>query len=471
MPKIVLGKTPEQLAEEEAKARLEKENEIRQAFLDRQEKVIRMHKAQKRNRITVIGVFAIILIACIIFGTYNTFFKQSLTPGDVRGIINAQINSFPMSGLDNYVRDNCESLFYQSCDYNMNEYDYVEIDKNSVYVTNVRDITDTLAEVYFSADVLMKEKDTAVDDPAIIDRLHRNGFGQADPTSTPTPAPTETSVTPTVESVAASEPETTMADTVENIEEMSYTGGDMNIVPLTINYDPETPETTVETQPTQPTETQPVETQPEETQPTENPDNKEIGKVDMSGTKGAEADEYYIVGNGTIYKRGKVLRVRYNFYLPVEWYYKYDTDGRTPVAAGYRPAANMNMYVLEDINQVDFEKITIHPNYSFENIKEIDENTSTAARIKVDNILNALYGGRDTTQDFYNYRKFNTYGAEYVGMVSFQMYEAKNAMGYNCYVVYNIKTQQGFTYQVNCYMLVEPVGSGQDQTWKITKIT
>ena len=92
MPKIVLGKTPEQLAEEEAKARLEKENEIRQAFLDRQEKVIRMHKAQKRNRITVIGVFAIILIACIIFGTYNTFFKQSLTPGDVRGIINAQIN-------------------------------------------------------------------------------------------------------------------------------------------------------------------------------------------------------------------------------------------------------------------------------------------------------------------------------------------------------------------------------------------
>jgi hypothetical protein len=56
-------------------------------------------------------------------------------------------------------------------------------------------------------------------------------------------------------------------------------------------------------------------------------------------------------------------------------------------------------------------------------------------------------------------------------MVSFQMYEAKNVMGYNCYVVYNIKTQQGFTYQVNCYMLVEPVGSGQDQTWKITKIT
>ena len=112
-----------------------------------------------------------------------------------------------------------------------------------------------------------------------------------------------------------------------------------------------------------------------------------------------------------------------------------------------------------------------HPNYSFENIKLAEDNTSQAARIKVDNILNAMYSGRDTTQDFYNYKKFNTYGSTYLGMVTFNMYESKNAMGYNVYAEYTIKTPQGFEYQVNCYMLVEPVGSGQDQTWKITKIT
>ncbi|HOY91152.1 MAG TPA: hypothetical protein PK891_05500, partial [Bacteroidales bacterium] len=119
----------------------------------------------------------------------------------------------------------------------------------------------------------------------------------------------------------------------------------------------------------------------------------------------------------------------------------------------------------------DFSSIAVNSAYSFEGIEEADEQSNTAARIKVDKILGDLYSGRDTSQDFFNYRSFNTYGASYVRLVSFQLYNGYNGMGYNCEVSYSIQMPQGIQYTVHSYMIIEPVGSGQEQTWKITAIT
>lgn len=469
MAKISIIKKPEELEAERALKQRELEASIQQENLERQSKIIALHKVQKRNKIIVISSIVLLFVALLTFGTYNTFFKHVLNSTDVDRQIWGAINTYPTEGLDNYIRDNCEKMFYENLYFSTSKYDYVELDKNSVYISRVRTKSNTLAEVWFSADVTVKEVDTKVTDQAIIDRLHKNGFGsvEATPTPIPTPVPQETT-TPT-ESVVQN------ADVVNNVEEMSYTGGDFAVVPMTINYDPETPETSQETQPseTQPSETQPTETQPTETQPAETQPNGEdqvIGSIEMSPDRQSDATEYYIVGNGLIYQRGKVTTIRYNFYVPIEYFSVKDADDTTVIAQGYRPASKLNMYLLNDISQTDFAEIQINPAYSFEDIVPVEDNIKTAAKIRVNAILDDLYSGRDTSQSFYSYKTFNTYGATYGTMNNFYMYTEKNAAGFNVYCEYTIITQQGFTYQVNAYMMVEPVGKGQDQTWKITRI-
>ena len=474
--KISLIKKPEELEAERALKQRELEAAIQAENLDRQERIVALHKKQKTMKIIIISILVIFFIAMLTFGTYNTFFKHVLDNTDVQRTVNGAINTYPVAGLDNYIRDNCEGMFVQNLNYDISKYDYVTIDRNSVYISKVRTQSNTLAEVWFSADVTVKESDTKVTDPAIIERLHKNGFGavEATPTPIPTPVPQETVPTETVvENADVIEP-------VDNIDEMVYTGGAIDVVPLTINYDPETPETSQETQPaetsetqpdaTQPSETQPIETQPTETQPTTNPDDKEIGTVSVANSKNDERTEYYIVGNGTIYQRGKVITQRYNFYVPIEYYSVKDSDDMTVIAQGYRPASKLNIYVLNDINQTEFEKIIINDSFSFEGIAPVEPDDLTAAKIRVNAILDDLYSGRDTSQSFFNYKTFNTYGASYGNMITFELYTDKNKVGFNAYCEYTIITEQGFTYQVNCYMVVEPVGSGQSRTWKITRI-
>ena len=469
--KISLIKTHEELEAERAQKQRELELEVQAENQAQQDRIIALHKKQKSMKIIMVSVLVVFFIAMLVFGTYNTFFKHVLDLTDVQRQVNGSINTYPVAGLDNYIRDNCQGMFMQNVNFDQSKYEYITIDENSVYISKVRTQSNSLAEVWFSADVQVKEKDTRVTDQAIIDRLHKNGFGSVDPT--PTPVPTATPVP--VETQSATEPDTTNQDVVENVEEMSFTGGDINIVPMTINYDPETPDATQPSE-TQTTETQPSETQPTETQPTETTpaptvgDDTEIGSVEMSPEGKNEPVEYYIVGNGAIYQRGKTTTTRYNFYVPIEYYSVKDADEKTVVAQGYRPAAKLNMYVLNEISQTNFETITINEKYSFKGITPVDEDTKTAAKIKVNAILDDLYSGRDTSQSFYTFKTFNTYGATYVHMELFEMYTDKNAMGFNTYCEYTIITEQGFKYTINTYMVVEPVGSGQDQTWKITRI-
>ena len=76
--KITLGKSPEEQAAEEAKKQRELEAEIQQSIHERQQKIIALHKKQTTNKIIIGVITAIIVIALLIFGTYNTFFKQGL---------------------------------------------------------------------------------------------------------------------------------------------------------------------------------------------------------------------------------------------------------------------------------------------------------------------------------------------------------------------------------------------------------
>lgn len=459
MPKLILGKTSEEIAAEEALKQREREVAIRQEMLDRQQKVIALHEAQKRNKIIIIAVISVAAISLITFGTYNTFFKKGLQIEQVQAQIASNVNYFPEPGLDNFIRDACEPLFFQSVSYDRSAYEWVDVVEDSVYISRVRPASNNLAEVYFSVDVTMKPVDVLVTDQAVIDRLYRNGFAnevETTPSET-TPAETTPAETTPEETVPA---ETTPEET-QLVENAAYTFGndEPQLVNLAFVHEPE---------PVDPTTDEGTGETEETTDPL---DNTEMGSIDMRNNNvGDEEIEYYVVGNGSIYQRSQPITVRYNFYLPVEFYYNYDSNGN-PITSGYRAASNLNLYVLNEVHQTDFSSITVNSAYSFEGIEEADEQSNTAARIKVDKILGDLYSGRDTSQDFFNYRSFNTYGASYVRLVSFQLYNGYNGMGYNCEVNYSIQMPQGIQYTVHSYMIIEPVGSGQEQTWKITAIT
>ena len=505
MTKVSLTKTPDEIRIEQEEAEQARMLEVQKERQDRQEKVAALHKKQKTMKIVIIAIIVIFAIAMLTFGTYNTFFKHVLDLGDVKTQVATQVNIFPTDGLDEYVRSNCQEMFNLYMTYDHNAYDYVYIDENSVYVSRVRPITNNLAEVWFCADVIMKEKDTEVTDPVILERLRNNGFGvtvpeeETTPTMETVPAYTtwETNeaglpIEPTTGWVFNTEtgkvyfPNTEDQMTIEQATALFTEYGSLEAMPGEAIADavanaPETVEIAmieVEATPTEEETTDETTTVEDdviggETETdTDTGDDAEMGSIEMANDRNSDTVEYYLVGNGRVYQRGQETTVRYTFYLPIEFYYTYDTDGTTPVASGYRPAAALNMYELNEINQVgDFGNIALNARYSFENIEAVDDETFTSAKIKVDNILNALYSGRDTSQDFYNFRTFNTYGASYVRMVSFAMYTSNNTMGYNVYCEYLIQTEQGFQYQVNAYMLVEPVGEGQSRTWKITAIT
>lgn len=443
MGKVKLGMTPAEIEAEQLEKERKRVAQVKEEADEKTRRTAALVRVQKRNTIIIFAVAIFLTLALLVFGTYNTFFKHVLNLDDVSNQINKEINKYPADGLDNYVRNVCEPMFLKYVVFDRNEYDWIDVDESTVYISRVRKISNSLAEVYFSADVIMKPVDKKVEDEEVIERLRRNGFANV---ANPTPTPTEP--TETTEPAESKEAEAVSKDKKKKKKK------------TTKKATPTPTETTVETTPS-PTPT-----------PIPIDGNGYVGKIESKDGEGTEEKEYYIVGNGTIYEKSKPVTVRYNFYLPVEFYSIFDTDGVTQVASGYRPASDLNFYLLNDVHQEsDFDNITENQYYVFKGLQEVDEDTLNSAKIKVDNILNALYSGRDTSQDFYNYRTFNTFGATYVKMLDFKMYEGKNAMGYNATVEYTVKTTQGFQYQINAYLLVEPVGSGQSRTWKITKIT
>lgn len=76
--------------------------------------------------------------------------------------------------------------------------------------------------------------------------------------------------------------------------------------------------------------------------------------------------------------------------------------------------------------------------------ERVPEEVSQKARIKVDKILGDLYTGRDVSQDFFNYFDFESFGASYVSLDTFEYYTEPNALGFNAKIEYTIETKEGF---------------------------
>ena len=451
MGKLVLGKTPEELEADRAKKEREQEAEIQASILERQKKLQALHSKQKTNKIIITLLIILISGILITFGTYNTFFKKGLTVDDVNKVVNSAryTDIYPSEGLDGYIRDNCENLFLKYFNDNKagqgENIASVEVDKDSCYIFKVRKLSPTLAQVYFSVDIVTTMKDTKVTDQNVIEQLKRSGFGAdlsktSEPvvkTVTPTPAPVEETDKTEVEYVVDENGELVLDD-------------EGNPIPVE----------------TDATETDATEEVAEATPTPEPEEDLEIPNtsIDYQVNQTGETKHYYMTGNGTIMESGEVIRERYSFYVPVKLAYQYDADGVTVVTTGYAIVDNMNLYSLVETDMVDFKEITVDPVFAFNKDKLLDEDTTAKMQTKVNNTLKALYEGTtDTSQDFQNFRKFNNYNAQFIGIDDFVAYSEPNYLGYNVHVRYSIVTDTGFKYTLETYMLVEQNGG----TWVI----
>ena len=486
MAKVVLGKTPQDLEKEQAKREREMEAELQQTILERQKKIQALHSKQKTNKIIIILVVVLIAGILITFGTYNTFFKKGITLEDVDYEIAVanQTNIFPSEGLDGYIRDNCDALFerYMRIDPKRGkDIASVEVDKNSCSIYKVRKLNATLAQVYYSFDVIVTKKDVQVTDPGLIEQIKRNGLGAVNnqPTTAQQVDVTESTETTAVETTEATEEVTETTDATNESE----AGTDTNTEEVEGTEETEATEEIETTEETEATTEATEATSTDATEDTQQPDNSTpITDFDYSVNNQTAAKHYYITSGGQIWESGEVSVVRYNFYVPIQLVYTYTTDeegNQVPVTAGFALAGEASLYGLQETNQTTFDDengdgeggIQTHDVFKFEKdgveIPLADEETTGSVKIKVEKTLQDLYDKRDTSQDFLNYYKFNTYEATFSVINELLYYTDTNAMGYNVKVSYDVITSQGFTITVESYMYVEKSGN----SWVIKKMT
>lgn len=418
--KMKLGKKPVEVLEEEAQRQRELESTLQEEQQIRQQKLRSLKNVQRRNTAIIICVFVFLCAVLIVFGTYNTFFKKGLTQQDIDYTVAKSINKFqfPADALDNYMRDSAEGLIYRYLTYDNKNFDYVDVDEDSVCISRVKVLNDSLAYVYFNADIETKEKDKIVEDPEVIEILKRNGlnaFKHAEQEQTIQPVVVE----PVVEEQPVEETEEHV-DGEEQVEE-------------------QVEEVVVEEQPI------------EETDPTVEDSTK------IAWSKGDAATEYYVLSNGTYMEKGNTSEARYTFSILIEYYNL--VDAGEVQASGYRPASDLSLVSLEEIDQTNFNDIEISSYLVFDNVEEASDDDNNSARIKVDKTLADLYLGRDTSQDFLNYKKFNTYSATYNGLNDFKLYNGTNPLGFNAFVDYSITTKQGFVLEIRSYVIIEKSGN------------
>ena len=461
MAKFVLGKTPEQLEAEEAERQRELEAEIQQRQLERQAKLEALHKKQKQTKIILISVTSAIAAVLLVFGTYNTFFKHDLTIDDIKPEIAAATNSlqFPGESIGNYLHDNCEALIkrYISLDKNNKTIKSIVVDKNSCYISKVVKLNATLAKVYFSVDINVTENDTEVTDPVIIKQLKKAGFNTDSSTIESSGLDSSSNLEINSSSMDSSEANSSINDS--SSENKSDSSSVAETTTATDSHEPDSKTTTTSSKTAKTAESKTTTT----TKPAKaNAEGENDSDTNPSGLdyklNTEEKSHYYIDSTGKIMQSGKTTTKRYNFYVPIELYSNKDENGKT-ITAGFRPAAEMTLYSLDTVDQTQFDEITVYSALDCDESTLKDQDTIDKVSVKVDKTLQDLYEGRDTSQDFYNVYKFNTYDARYDGINSIKVYSQNNALGFNTHVQYTITTSQGFKYMLDTWMLIEPSGN------------
>lgn len=454
--KLKINQTPQDQERELAAQERAREQEIVAKREERNAKIQALHKVQKRNKILIISIIVVLFVTMMTFGIYNIFVKKSLTEDQVVGLARSQVNYYPQAGVTDFLHNSAQSLFDKYIVLDTKYYEYADVNEDSIEIYNVITMNNNAAQVYWSMDVDIKEKDVEVTDPEFKAKLIKNGLVDSTENLSTDEQSTETPAEPTEETPVATTTDASVEDDSYSAEaSLSLVDSDGNVLDtadLTANDDSGIAEeaTTAET-----TTEMTTEATVEETEVATGTDSGmvtiENTSIDQYNKNTKEITTYYISGD-KIMQKGKVITTRYTFTAAIE-YYKTDTG-----AAGYRLGSEMHIAPFDTANQTDFTDITELAGFEFNKDAIADKETTDKVKIKVDKTLGDLYTKRDVSQDFFNSYKFNTFEGTYKGISSFVYYTEPNQYGFNSKVTYKIE-YNGFTYETDAYLIIEPDGN------------
>ena len=159
------GVTKEDREKEQAEKQRRLEAEVQERTFERDTKLNRYVKIQKRNKIIVTTLFIFFSLALLTFGTYNTFFKQPLTVGEVKTIAQQTVpTNYDQSGIFGYLYNNMDILLSNYLAKGGEGVESYTIEKDTLRVVKVNPTSNTYAQVDFEIDIKVKAPDSETKD-------------------------------------------------------------------------------------------------------------------------------------------------------------------------------------------------------------------------------------------------------------------------------------------------------------------
>ena len=153
-----LGQTKEDKEKQKAEELRQLEYEVAERNRSKQAKLEKLKRKSKTMKIIVISLFVLFSLALLVFGTYNTFFKHSLTEDDIIRIIGTETATYNTSGVTGFIVENAplEITKYLTKTDNI---EYYNVDPTSIRVNKIIVLDQISAAVYFTSNIEVKTKD------------------------------------------------------------------------------------------------------------------------------------------------------------------------------------------------------------------------------------------------------------------------------------------------------------------------
>lgn len=127
------------------------------AGMDYDTRLAKMYKDLKIKKIIFLLIMAVIIIALLVFGTYNTFFKHEKTAAEITAEVNKynQESGFPDQGVLGFIKQNVNIWVSELTYFDENNGAVTkEVDINSVFLTAITKKSSTIANVFFQATIV-----------------------------------------------------------------------------------------------------------------------------------------------------------------------------------------------------------------------------------------------------------------------------------------------------------------------------
>ena len=148
------------------------ENQVQASDSKRSQKVQQYRRSSRRRKVFATLILIFLTIGLLVFGTYNTFFKQGITNDEIKALARDVVGPrIPEAGVEGYLKQNVNALIKKNSTISAaysSPVESFEVDVNTLYVTFIKPRATNYANVYFKAQMVIKEQDSKDEEGNIV---------------------------------------------------------------------------------------------------------------------------------------------------------------------------------------------------------------------------------------------------------------------------------------------------------------